>query len=349
VNEPEVADHPVLHLALNGSSDTVNDVCGIGNALVDVLSQESDEFVQSAGVPKGAMSLIDEDRATSLYAQMGAGIEISGGSAANTIVGVAVLGGTAHYIGKVRDDQLGAVFAHDIRATGVTYEIDPAVSGPTTGCCLILITPDAQRTMNTYLGASVHLSAEDIDAEVISASKILYLEGYLFDPPEAQEAFRAAAKHAHQAGRLVAVTLSDSFCVERHREAFLDLLQHHSDLVFANEDEICALFQTDSFDAAIAQVKQLQVTAAVTRSEKGSVVIQGDHLIEVAAVAVEELVDTTGAGDLYAAGFLYGLSQGLDLATCGALGSVAAGEAIGHLGARPVANLSDLAQSVLEA
>ncbi|CAB4731701.1 unannotated protein [freshwater metagenome] len=345
--ESTTSDLPTLHLELNGSSETLNDVCGIGNALVDVLSQETDEFVEAAGMPKGAMTLIDEERATALYAQMGAGIEISGGSAANTIVGVAALGGTAQYIGKVRDDQLGAVFAHDIRATGVTYKIDLASSGPSTGCCLILITPDAQRTMNTFLGASVHLSPEDIDIEAIAASKILYLEGYLFDPPEAQEAFRAAAACAHEAGRLVAVTLSDSFCVERHREAFLDLLQHHSDLVFANEAEICALFETESFDVAVEQVKQLQVTAAVTRSEKGSVVIHGQQVVEVPAVAVDELVDTTGAGDLYAAGFLYGVSQGLDLGTCGALGSVAAAEVISHVGARPVASLKELAKPLL--
>ena len=347
VIEPMTSNQTALYLQLNGSSDFVNDVCGIGNALVDVLSQESDEFVESAGVPKGSMTLIDEERATSLYAQMGAGIEISGGSAANTIVGVAALGATAQYIGKVRDDQLGAVFAHDIRATGVTYQIDSAATGPSTGCCLILITPDAQRTMNTFLGASVYLSPEDIDLVAIAASKILYLEGYLFDPPEAQEAFRAAAACAHEAGRLVAVTLSDSFCVERHREAFVDLLQNHSDLVFANEAEICSLFQTDSFDGAIAQVKLLDVTAAVTRSEKGSVVVHQDHVLEIAAAPLDDLVDTTGAGDLYAAGFLYGVSQGLDLATCGALGSVAAAEVISHLGARPVASLSELAKTVL--
>ncbi len=347
VIEPMTSNQTALYLQLNGSSDFVNDVCGIGNALVDVLSQESDEFVESAGVPKGSMTLIDEERATSLYAQMGAGIEISGGSAANTIVGVAALGATAQYIGKVRDDQLGAVFAHDIRATGVTYQIDSAATGPSTGCCLILITPDAQRTMNTFLGASVYLSPEDIDLVAIAASKILYLEGYLFDPPEAQDAFRAAAACAHDAGRLVAVTLSDSFCVERHREAFVDLLQNHSDLVFANEAEICSLFQTDSFDGAIAQVKLLDVTAAVTRSEKGSVVVHQDHVLEIAAAPLDDLVDTTGAGDLYAAGFLYGVSQGLDLATCGALGSVAAAEVISHLGARPVASLSELAKTVL--
>jgi len=347
VIEPSTTDQPVLRLPLNGSDDTVNDICGIGNALVDVLSQESDEFVQNSGVPKGAMTLIDEEKAVSLYKQMGAGIEISGGSAANTIVGVAALGGRAQYIGKVRNDQLGEVFAHDIRATGVTYQIELADSGPSTGCCLILITPDAQRTMNTFLGASVHLSPQDIDPVAIAASKILYLEGYLFDPPEAQEAFRAAAACAHEAGRLVAVTLSDSFCVERHREAFLDLLENHCDLVFANEAEICALFLTDSFDTAVEQVKQLGVTAAVTRSEQGSVVVHGDQVLKVAAVPVTQLIDTTGAGDLYAAGFLYGVSQGLDLATCGALGSVAAAEVISHLGARPVSNLKELANSIL--
>jgi len=326
---------------------TVNDVVGIGNALVDVLSHETEAFIASLDVPKGGMTLIDEDRATSLYEMMGAGVEISGGSAANTIVGVAALGGRAQYLGKVRDDQLGSVFAHDIRATGVTYEIALAESGPSTGCCLILVTPDAQRTMNTYLGASVHFCADDVDREAIARSKVLYLEGYLFDPPEAQEAFRTAARYAHEAGRTVSATLSDSFCVERHRDAFLDLVEHHVDLVFANEAEICALYQCDSFDDAIDQVQRHGLVAALTRSEKGSVVVGHDEVIEVPAHPVDELVDTTGAGDLYASGFLYGYSQGLDLATCGALGSLAAAEVISHLGARPAADLRALAQPLL--
>jgi sugar/nucleoside kinase (ribokinase family) len=326
---------------------TVNDVVGIGNALVDVLSHETDAFVASMELPKGSMTLIDEARANSLYEVMGAGVEISGGSAANTIVGVAAFGGRAQYLGKVRDDQLGNVFAHDIRATGVTYDIPLATSGPSTGCCLILVTPDAQRTMNTYLGASVHFCADDVDRTVIEQSKVLYLEGYLFDPPEAQEAFRTAAAYAHAAGRTVSATLSDSFCVERHREAFLDLVEHHVDLVFANEAEICALYRCESFDEAIGHVQRQGLIAALTRSEKGSVVVDGDRVVEIPAHPVAELVDTTGAGDLYASGFLYGFSQGLDLETCGALGSLAAAEVISHLGARPSADLRELAASLL--
>ncbi|CAN5642941.1 adenosine kinase [soil metagenome] len=285
--------------------DTVNDVVGIGNALVDVLSHETDAFIESVDVPKGGMTLIDEARATALYEMMGAGVEISGGSAANTIVGVAAFGGRAQYLGKVRNDQLGGVFAHDIRATGVTYEIALADSGPSTGCCLILVTPDAQRTMNTYLGASVHFCADDVDRDVIARSKVLYLEGYLFDPPEAQEAFRVAARYAHEAGRTVSATLSDSFCVERHREAFLDLVENHVDLVFANESEICALYECESFDDAILQVQRHGLVAALTRSEKGSVVVDHDRVIEIPVQPVDELVDTTGAGDLYASCFLY--------------------------------------------
>jgi len=338
---------PVDDLPPTAGDDSVNDVVGIGNALVDVLSHESDGFVLSIDVPKGGMTLIDEERANSLYEMMGAGVEISGGSAANTIVGVAAFGGRAQYLGKVRDDQLGGVFAHDIRATGVTYDIAMATSGPSTGCCLILVTPDAQRTMNTYLGASVHFCADDVDAEVIARSKVLYLEGYLFDPPEAQEAFRVASRYAHEAGRAVSATLSDSFCVERHRDAFLDLVEHHVDLVFANEAEICALYRCESFDEAIEQVQRRGLIAALTRSEKGSVVVGPDEIIEIPAHPVDELVDTTGAGDLYASGFLYGFSQGLDLATCGALGSLAAAEVISHLGARPSANLRDLAAPLL--
>ncbi len=323
------------------------DVIGLGNALVDVISHEGDDFVRSLDVPKGAMTLIDEARATEIYRQMGAGIEISGGSAANTIVGVAALGGTAQYVGKVRNDQLGAVFAHDIRATGVRYEIGAATSGPSTGCCLIVVTPDAQRTMNTYLGASVHLAPGDVDAAAIRNAKVLYLEGYLFDPPEAQEAFRVAATHANDAGRVVAMTLSDGFCVDRHRAAFLDMVEHHVDLLFANEDEILSLYETESFDEAAERVRGHGAVAALTRSEHGSVIVTADETITVAAHPVDELVDTTGAGDLYAAGFLFGHSRGMDLATCGALGSLAAAEAISHVGARPQADLAVLAAELL--
>lgn len=323
------------------------DVVGIGNALVDVISHEDDGFVDRLGVPKGAMTLIDEARATEIYEAMGAAVEISGGSAANTIVGVAAFGGRARYLGKVRNDQLGAVFAHDIRATGVHYDIAPATSGPSTGCCLIVVTPDAQRTMNTYLGASVHLDPSDVDGEAIRAAKVLYLEGYLFDPPEAQEAFRVAATHAREAGRTVALTLSDGFCVDRHRDAFLDMVEHHVDLLFANEAEILSLYQTESFDEAATRVRHHGTIAALTRSEKGSVIVTEDDTIEVPAHPVEALVDTTGAGDLYAAGFLHGYSRGLDLATCGALGSLAAAEVISHVGARPQADLGAMAAELL--
>jgi sugar/nucleoside kinase (ribokinase family) len=323
------------------------DVVGIGNALVDVLSHEDDELIGRLGIPKGGMTLIDEERATELYGLMGPAVEISGGSAANTIVGVASFGGRARYLGKVRDDQLGKVFAHDIRATGVRYDTTLADGGPTTGCCLILVTPDAQRTMNTYLGASVHFCADDVDAEVIAAGSVLYLEGYLFDPPEAQEAFRVAARYAHDAGRVVSATLSDSFCVERHRDAFLDLVEHHVDLVFANEAEIKALYRTDDFATAVDGVRRHGAMAALTRSEHGSVIVTADELIEVPAHPVAELVDTTGAGDLYASGFLHGFSRGLDLATCGAPGSLAAAEVISHLGARPATDLGALAGPLL--
>jgi sugar/nucleoside kinase (ribokinase family) len=323
------------------------DVVGIGNALVDVISHGSDELVESLGAAKGSMTLIDQERAGEIYARMGPAIEVSGGSAANTIVGVAAFGGAARYVGKVRDDQLGGVFAHDIRATGVRYDTPLARTGPSTGCCLVLVTPDAQRTMNTYLGASVHLSPDDIDRELIQQARVLYLEGYLFDPPEAQEAFRVAARYAREAGRTVSVTLSDSFCVERHRAAFVDLVEHHADLVFANEAEILSLYEVATFAEAVERIRGHDVVAALTRSEHGSVIVSADELIEVPAHPVEQLVDTTGAGDLYAAGFLHGFSRGMDLATCGALGSLAAAEVISHVGARPEADLRELASSLL--
>jgi sugar/nucleoside kinase (ribokinase family) len=274
---------------------------------------------------------------------MGPGVEISGGSAANTIVGVASFGGRAHYVGKVRDDQLGEVFAHDLRATGVAFTTPPAKDGPPTGRCLILITPDAQRTMSTFLGASVHLGPADIDAGLIARGRVLYLEGYLFDPPEAQEAFRVAAGLAHAAGRKVSLTLSDPFCVERHRAAFLDLLEHHVDILFANEAEIRALYQVEDFDQALQRVRGHCEVAALTRGARGSVVVAGDAVHVIDAHPVSALVDTTGAGDLYAAGFLHGWSRGRDAATCGRLGSLAAAEVITHVGARPMVPLSSLA------
>ena len=322
------------------------DVVGIGNALVDVLSHGTDELVEELGLVKGSMNLIEADRVEVLYERMGPGVEVSGGSAANTMAGLASLGGSAQYMGKVRDDQLGTVFAHDLVATGVRYATPKAADGPATGCCLILVTPDAQRTMNTYLGASVRFGPDDVDEEAVASATVLYLEGYLFDPPEAQEAFRRAARIAHEAGRTVSVTLSDSFCVERHRDAFLDLVEHHIDLLFANEAEITALYQTD-FDSAVEGVRRHGAVAALTRSEKGSVIVTDDALVEVPAHPVDQLVDTTGAGDLYASGFLYGFSHKMDLATCGALGSLAAAEVISHMGPRPETDLSVLARDLL--
>jgi sugar/nucleoside kinase (ribokinase family) len=274
---------------------------------------------------------------------MGPAVEVSGGSAANTIVGVASFGGRAHYVGKVRDDQLGEVFQHDLRSVGVGYSTSAATSGPATGRCLIVVTPDAQRTLTTYLGASVQLGPADVDKGVIERATILYLEGYLFDPPEAQRAFHAAAGVAHAAGRKVALTLSDPFCVDRHRAAFRDLVERHVDILFANEAEIRALYEAADFDAALQQVRRHCAVAALTRSERGSVVVAGDDVHVIDAHPVRAVVDTTGAGDLYAAGFMFGLSRGRSLATCGRLGSLAAAEVISHVGARPQTPLAQLA------
>ncbi|HUP38109.1 MAG TPA: adenosine kinase [Candidatus Limnocylindria bacterium] len=323
------------------------DVVGIGNAMVDVLSHAEDGFLARQGLVKGTMHLVDEPRAREIYDAMGPGVEMSGGSAANTVVGVASFGGRAHYVGKVRDDQLGEVFGHDLRATGVGYDTPRAIEGPPTGRCLILVTPDAQRTMSTFLGASVRLGPGDIDRGLITRSKILYLEGYLFDPPEAQEAFRTAAAIAHAAGRKVSLTLSDPFCVGRHRAAFLDLVERHVDILFANEAEICALYEVSDFDTALARVRGHCQVAALTRSAKGSVIVADGRLHTVSAHLGDAVVDTTGAGDLYAAGVLYGLSQGLDLPTCGRLGSLAAAEVITHVGARPMVPLAQLAGPIL--
>lgn len=319
------------------------DVVGIGNAIVDVIAHADDAFLARQGLAKGTMTLVDERRAEALYAEMGPGIESSGGSAGNTMAGLASLGGRGAYVGKVRDDQLGAVFRHDITAIGVRFSTPAATDGPSTARCLILVTPDAQRTMNTYLGACVALGPEDIDEAEIAAAHVTYLEGYLFDPPRAKEAFRKAARAAHAAGRKVALTLSDPFCVERHRAEFRELVQHHVDLLFANEAEILSLFETDSFSEAARQVRRMCEVAALTRSEKGSVVVAAHETHEIPAMKPEKLVDTTGAGDLYASGFLYGFTRGRDLAACGRLGSLCAAEVISHFGARPEAPLAKLA------
>ncbi len=329
-------------------SEPTLDVVGIGNALVDVLSHEDDGFVERLDLNRGAMTLIDEARAHELYDAMGPAIEISGGSAANTIVGVASFGGRANYIGKVRDDQLGEVFRHDIRANGVGFDNPLAAEGPSTGRCLIIVTPDAQRTMNTYLGVSSLLGPDDVDEATVAAAKVVYLEGYLFDLPPAQDAYWKASRVAHDNDREVSLTLSDSFCVERHFDAWRELVRDQVDILFANEHEITTLYRCD-FDDALQQVRREVKVCALTRGAAGSVVVAGDDIHVIPAARVETLVDTTGAGDLYASGFLYGYTASLDLATCGRLGSLAASEVIGHLGARPEVSLRELAKTVLEA
>jgi sugar/nucleoside kinase (ribokinase family) len=323
------------------------DVVAIGNALVDVLSHESHEFLVEHGLTSGAMELIDTERAEHLYAAMGPAVEISGGSAANTLVGVASLGGAAAFIGRVADDDLGAVFGHDIRAAGVEFVAKPAVGGQPSGRCLIMVTPDAQRTMNTYLGASAQLGPADVDHDLVGRAQVLYLEGYLWDEPEAKEAYRLAARAAHAAGNRVAFTLSDSFCVDRHRHEFLELVESEVDVLFANEAEITSLYEVDQFDDALQRVQHHCEIAALTRSERGAVIVARDEVHVVDATRVAEVVDTTGAGDLFAAGFLFGLTHGYDLGTAARLGSLAAGEVIGHLGARPATSLAQLAAPLL--
>lgn len=314
---------------------------GLGNAIVDIISSDSDQFLEAYGIAKGGMTLIDEDRAKALYAAVGPAREVSGGSAANTMAGFASFGGRGVYLGKVADDQLGDIFAHDIQAIGVHYNTPRLSGGPETARCLIIVTPDAQRSMNTYLGASVEFSEADVDEEIIANSQYIYLEGYLFDKAPAKKAYQRATSIAHKNGGKVSLTLSDSFCVERHRADFLNLLKE-TDVLFANEAELCALYQTD-FDNAVAQVRKACPLAAVTRSEKGSIVITPDQIIEIAAEPVSKLVDTTGAGDQYAAGFLYGLVNNMPLERCGKLGSIAAAEVISHVGPRPETSLAKLA------
>ncbi|MHA1536649.1 MAG: adenosine kinase [Alphaproteobacteria bacterium] len=318
------------------------DVVGIGNAIVDVLAHAEDRFLEDHGLTKGAMTLIDGAQAETLYESMGPGIEVSGGSVANTMAGLASLGGSGAFFGKVRNDQLGKVFAHDIRAAGISYKTAPALEGAPTARCLIFVTPDAQRTMQTFLGASVEFGPDEVAADTVVDAKITYLEGYLFDPPQAKAAFVKAAEIAHAAGRKVALSLSDPFCVERHRGAFLDLVDGHIDVLFANEEEIVSLYKASSFDDALQSVRGKCDIACLTRSEKGSVIVAGDEVHIIDAVAVEHVLDSTGAGDLYAAGVLYGLTNGHALVSAGRIGAICAGEAISHLGARPEVTLKDL-------
>ena len=321
------------------------DVLGIGNAIFDVLVRTDEKFLADHGMTKGGMALIDEARAASIYRDMGPATEMSGGSAANTIVGIANLGARAAYVGKVKDDQIGGLYSHDIRAAGVAYETKPAASGPATGCSYILVTPDGERTMNTYLGAAQDLTPADIDPAQIEASRIVYLEGYLWDPKSAKEAFVKAATIAHRAGRQVALTLSDSFCVDRYRDEFLELMRKGTvDLVFANESELHSLYQTADFDTALKQLSADTKLGVVTRSEKGCVVVSHDSVVAVPAFPIKELVDTTGAGDLFAAGFLFGLVRNAGYENAGRLGALAAAEVIQHIGARPLVSLKELAQ-----
>jgi sugar/nucleoside kinase (ribokinase family) len=323
-------------------------VAGIGNAIVDVLGHTDDETLERLDLAKGSMTLITADRAIELHGQMESRVECSGGSAANTMVGLASMGASAAYIGKVRDDALGEVFRCDIRAAGVSFDTPAAATGPPTGRCLIFVTADAQRTMQTLLGASATLGPDDVDSATIEGAGITFLEGYLWDPEPAKQAFLRAAKIAHAAGRKVALSLSDPFCVERHREEFRDLVDNHVDVLFANEAEARSLYQANDLDGALAAMRGRCEIAAVTRGKDGSVILCGDDVIRVEAEPVDEVVDTTGAGDLYAAGFLFGLSEGRDPATCGRLGSVAAAEIISHFGARPESSLADLVAAKLD-
>lgn len=324
-------------------ADTTYDVVGIGNAIVDIIGRCTDAFLAEHGASKGHMRLVDADTVVKLYQAMGPGIEISGGSGANTMVGVASFGGKSAFIGKVADDELGRIFAHDIRAAGVTYQTQPSTGGQPTARSLILVTPDGERTMNTFLGVSPELNHGEVDPAVVAAAKVVYLEGYLFDRSEAKAAFRQAARIAKSAGRKVSLTLSDAFCVERHRAEFLDLIRADVDILFANESEILSLYRVATFDEAARLARADCELAVLTRSAKGSVVFSGETAVTITPEPVARVIDTTGAGDLYAAGFLYGYTAGKSLEACGRLGSIAAAEIISHVGARPETPLAKLA------
>lgn len=327
--------------------DTPLDAVGVGNALVDVLSFESDDFIEQHGLTKGAMTLIDAAQAESLYASMGSTVEMSGGSAANTLAGLASLGGRAGFLGRVHDDTLGSVFGHDIRAVGVEFPGRAASSGLPTGRCLIVVSPDGERTMNTFLGAASELGPEDVHEALIARAQVTYLEGYLFDQDAAGEAFHKAAAAAHAAGRRVALTLSDSFCVERFLEPFRALVERTVDVLFGNHDELCLLYETDNLEDAMAHAEKHCDLVAVTRGAEGALISARGVRTSVAAAPVAKVVDTTGAGDLFAAGFLYGLTRDLDADRCGKLGAACAGEVIGHVGARPETSLAELVAPLL--
>ena len=327
----------------NSTNTTADlDVVGIGNAIVDVISPVDEAFLAEHDLVKGAMGLIDADRAQVLYAAMPPAEESSGGSVANTIAGVASFGGSGGFVGKVRDDQLGDIFTHDIRSLGIAFDAAPATEGPSTARCLIAVTPDAERTLSTFLGTAGLLGPDDVDEALVARGKVVLAEGYLWDVPSAKDAIVKAMDHARAAGNRVALSLSDSFCVDRYRDEFLALVQERVDVLFANEAEITSLYQVDSWEAARDQVRGHCEIACLTRSEKGSVIVTADEVHEIPAWPVDKVVDLTGAGDLYAAGFLYGYTHGRDFAACGRIASLAAGEAISHVGARPETPLAEL-------
>ena len=323
------------------------DVVALGHPLVDVLTHESDDVVARAGVERGAMTMVDAERSDEIYAQLGPAQETSGGSAANTAVGVAAFGGRAAFIGRIADDTFGKVFAHDLRSAGVEFDVSPATDGSPTGRCLVIVAADAERTMCTYLGAGAEIDPVDVDADRITGAAITYLEGYLWDGPAAKDAIRRAASLARDAGRKVAMTLSDPFCVSRHRDEFRALIASDIDVLFANEEEITMLYEVDNFDEAASRVRHDCEISALTRGALGSVLVSGDERHVIPADPVARGVDTTGAGDLYAAGVIYGLTHGQDLETCGRLGSLAAAEVISHLGARPEVALTERARPLL--
>lgn len=332
-------------------SEPKYDVTGIGNALLDILARTDEDFLVSHDMPKGGMKLIEEDDADSLYEDMPSGVESSGGSAANTMAGFASFGGKGGFIGKVKNDHFGRIFKHDLQSLGITFDTPFNEDGPATGCCLICVTPDGERTMNTFLGAATTLCPADIDAcaELIGSSKVTYLEGYLFDKEEAKASFRRAAEIAHEAGHRIALTLSDSFCVDRHRADFLDLVENHVDILFANENEIKSLYQVDTFEEAADLVNEKCEIAVLTRSEKGAVVMATEQAVEIAAEPIDSVVDVTGAGDQFAAGFLYGFTHDMSLADCARLGAHAAAEVISHMGPRPQIKYANLLKKIQRA
>ncbi|MDA0987563.1 MAG: adenosine kinase [Chloroflexi bacterium] len=332
---------------MNKEENILKDVVGIGNAMVDILAPADEAFLAKHNMPKGGMTLVESPQAAVIYEAMGPGVEMSGGSVGNTMAGLASLGGTGSYIGKVHNDQLGGIFHHDLESLGITFRTAPALDSSPTARCLVIVTPDGQRSMATYLGACVELGPEDVGADTIRNHRVTYLEGYLWDAPLAKEAMLKAAKLAHDAGRQVALTLSDPFCVDRHRESFRDLILNHVDILFANEQEIISLYREENVHAALERGRGDCNLVAVTRSAEGSLIATSDMVHQVNAVSVERVVDTTGAGDLYAAGFLFGITHGYDIATSGRIGAIAAGEIISHVGARPEADLQELVRRTL--